>query len=93
MDFLFQMVNDQRMHQDEILLLALLQSVDPKSVTLSIGEVPIGEAIEELRQRVEKNVEKHMQETMEAAANEALGEPSLGDFFSLFLGGKKAPDA
>lgn len=84
MDFLFQMANDARMHQDEILLLALLQAVKPETVSLSIGEVPIAEAVEELRQRVEKNVERHMAATMEAAANEALGKP---DVWRLLFGG------
>jgi hypothetical protein len=84
MDFLLQMVNDQRLHQDEILLLALLQSVKPETVSLSIGEVPIAEAVEELRQRVERNIERHMQATMEAEANAALGKP---DVWSLLFGG------
>lgn len=87
MDFLFQMANDARMHQDEILLLALLQAVEAKTVSLSVGEVPIDQAVEELRQRVERNVSRHMQETMEAEANAALGKPDVSGFFKLFLGG------
>lgn len=89
MDFLFQMVNDQRMHQDEILLLALLDAVDPQTVTLSVGVVPLKEAREELRKRVEKNVSRYMQASMEAEANQALGKP---DFFSLFFDGDKKAD-
>lgn len=65
------------MHQDEILLLALLQAVEPKTVELSLGKVDITAAIEELRERVEKNISEYLQRAAEVEANKVLGKPDL----------------
>ena len=84
MDFLMQMVNDGRFHEDEVLLLALLQALDVKTVTLSLGEVPIATAVEALRERVEKNISKRLQDAAEREANKALGKPpSFSEMFGL----------
>ena len=83
MDFLSQAVNDRRFHEDEVLLLALLQAVDPKVVTLSLGEVPVEDIIERLRERVEKNVNRAIQQAAEREANKVLGRK---DPFELFFG-------
>lgn len=82
MDFLSQIVNDQRFHEDEILLLALLQAVDPKVVTLSLGAVPIEDIVERLRERVEKNVSAAIQANAKEETDKILGrDDSLGMFF------------
>lgn len=83
MDILGQMVNDQRFHEDEVLLLALLQAVDPKVVTLSLGEVSIEEIIERLRKRVERNVSRAIQQAAMSETNKVLGRK---DPFELFFG-------
>lgn len=84
MDFLMGMVNDARFHEDEVLLLALLQKLDVKTLTCSLGEVAVESIIESLTKRVEDDIAKAMQQQVEAEANKALGKP---DVWKLFFGG------
>lgn len=85
MDFLSQMVNDARFHEDEVLLLALLQAVEPKVVTTSLGDTSIEELIEALRARVEKNISSNIQRAAEKETDKLLGKttPSFSQLFGL----------